>query len=191
MKPQSRMHKNPIDVVAIFPETSQIKDAKLRRAVIEIWEELWAQSPWSDVNAVPTSPEIPYPTIPHNQCVLAIALAVAEAFEKLHRVKVNRDHLIAAAILQDASKVVEFERNANGTVESTAIGRDYPHAFMCAHLAKQKGVPDSVVHVLLTHSPTAPKFPNTLEGKILYYVDQLDVIAIYKDRWHKELFITK
>ena len=48
-----------------------------------------------------------------------------------------------------------------------------------------------IVHVLLTHSPQAPRFPSTLEGKILYYVDQMDVIAIYKDRWHKELFITK
>ena len=45
--------------------------------------------------------------------------------------------------------------------------------------------------IVLTHSPQAPKFPSTLEGKILYYVDQLDVLAIYKDRWRKELFITK
>ena len=50
---------------------------------------------------------------------------------------------------------------------------------------------DSVVHILLTHTPQAPKFPTSIEGKILYYVDQLDVIAIFKDRWRKELFITK
>ena len=52
-------------------------------------------------------------------------------------------------------------------------------------------MPNSVVHILLTHSPQAPKFPTSLEGKILYYVDQLDVLAIFKDRWRKELFITK
>ena len=44
---------------------------------------------------------------------------------------------------------------------------------------------------MLTHSPTAPKFPDTLEGKILYYVDQLDVIAIHKDRWVKHLLVGK
>jgi hypothetical protein len=42
-----------------------------------------------------------------------------------------------------------------------------------------------------SHTPQAPKFPDTLEGKILYYLDHLDVIAIFKDRWRKELFITK
>jgi hypothetical protein len=47
------------------------------------------------------------------------------------------------------------------------------------------------VHVLLTHSPQAAQFPSTIEGKILYYVDQIDVIGIYKDRWRKELHITK
>lgn len=191
MSAQPKSAKKPIDVVAIFPEVKQIKDEKLRRAVVEIWEELWAMSPWTDVNEVPTSPEIPYPTVPHNQCVMAMALAVAESFEKFHGVKVNRDHLIAGAILQDASKVVEFERGAGGKLESTPIGQLYPHAFWCAHLALQKGVPDAIVHVLLTHTPQAPKFPQTLEGKILYYVDQLDVIAIFKDRWRKELFITK
>jgi len=183
--------KKPINVLDIFPQIEQIKDVKLRQAVIEVWEELWARSPWSDIDAVPTSPEIPYPTRPHNQCVLAIALAVADAFEQFHNVKVNRDYLIAAAVLQDVSKVIEYEPCPDGKAELSELGKTYPHAFWAAHLALQKGIPDAVVHVILTHSPQAPKFPSTLEGKILYYVDQLDVLAIYKDRWHKELFITK
>jgi 23S rRNA maturation-related 3'-5' exoribonuclease YhaM len=120
-----------------------------------------------------------------------MALAVADAFERHHRVKVNRDYLIAGAILQDASKVVEFERGADGTAVPTEIGRNYPHAFWAAHVALRHEIPDEIVHVLLTHTPQASKFPTTLEGKILYYVDQIDVIGIHKDRWRKELFITK
>ena len=45
--------------------------------------------------------------------------------------------------------------------------------------------------MLLTHTPQAAKFPATIEGKILYYVDQIDVIGIHKDRWRKDIFITK
>jgi hypothetical protein len=183
--------KKAIDVLAMFPEVGEIRDAKLRRAVIEIWEELWEMSEWTDIATVPTAPEIPYPTLPHNQCVMAMALAVADAFEKHHGVKVNRDYLIAEAALQDASKVVEFAPNAEGKVEATQRGKSYPHAFWVAHLAVQKGLPDEICHVLLTHTPQAPKFPTTLEGKILYYVDQLDVIGIHKDRWRKDLYITK
>ena len=50
--------RKPIDVIGIFPEIRQIADAKLRDAVVEIWEELWARSAWNDIDTVPTSPEI-------------------------------------------------------------------------------------------------------------------------------------
>lgn len=37
----------------------------------------------------------------------------------------------------------------------------------------------------------AARFPASLEGQILCYVDQRDVLAIHKDRWRTELWITK
>lgn len=185
------MPKKPIAVRELFPQLQDISDAQLRKAVIAVWEELWSMAPWDDFENMPTSPEIPYPARPHAQCVVTMALAVADAFESHHGVRVNRDVLIAAAILQDASKVIEYRPDGEGQAVLSDIGRTYQHAFWVAHLALQHGVPDDVVHILLTHSPQAPKFPNSLEGKILYYVDQLDVIAIYKDRWRKDLYITK
>lgn len=149
-------------------------------------------SPWTDLDDVPVSPEIPYSTKRHNQCVVRMSLAVADELVRSHGVKINRDYLIAAAILQDASKVVEYDAgDRKGTAVFSELGRQYPHSFWAAHVALKKGIPDEVVHVLLTHSPQAPKFPSTLEGKILYYVDQIDVIAVFKDRWRKDLFITK
>jgi hypothetical protein len=183
--------KKKLDVVALYPQVRDIQDAKLRQAVIEIWQEMWAMSAWDDPGALPTSSEIPYSNLPHTQCVVEMALAVADAFKKYHGIEVNRDHLIAAAVLQDASKVVEYEPGPDGKVRRTAIGKNYGHGFWCAHLAVEKGVPHEISHVMLTHSSSAAKFPDTLEGKILYYVDQLDVIGIHKDRWTKHLMIAK
>jgi len=188
---QPAKNKQPLDVAEVFPEINQISDETLRTAVVEVWQQLWSMSSYSAYGDVPISPEISYPTKPHNQCVLRMCLAIADEIERFHGVKVNRDHLIAAAILQDASKVVEYQTDAAGKTEFSDLGRQYPHAFMAAHIALLKGVPEPIVHVLLTHTPQSPKFPATLEGKILYYVDQLDVIAVFKDRWRKELFITK
>ncbi len=184
--------RKSLDVAVVFPELDQIADKALRQAVVDVWEELWSMSPWTDFDQVPISPEIPYPTRPHNQCVLRMSLAVADELQRHHGVKINRDHLIAAAILQDASKVVEYQAPAGGgNAIFSELGRHYPHAFWAAHVALKKGIPHEIVHVLLTHSPQAAKFPSTLEGKILYYVDQIDVLAVFKDRWRKELFITK
>jgi hypothetical protein len=177
--------------LGLYPEVEQIHDEKLRQNVIDIWQELWEMSAWQEPGELPTSYEIPYPNLPHTQCVVAMALAVADAFSKCHKLEVNRDYLIAAAVLQDASKVVEYEPGPDGTVQRTALGRSYPHGFWCAHLGVQKGLPHEISHVMLTHSSSAAKFPDTLEGKILYYVDQLDVIGIHKDRWKKHLMIAK
>ena len=186
------MKKKPLDLVAIFPQINDIHDESLRIAVTEVWDELWRRSSWLDINAMPTSVEVPsYPHIPHNQAVLTMALAVADTFESIHGVKVNRDHLIAGAVLQDASKVVETEPDPEAGIAQTETGKSLPHAFWAAHVALQKGVPESIVHIILNHTPQSPRFPESLEGKILYYVDQLDMVAIYKDRWRKELMITK
>jgi hypothetical protein len=99
--------------------------------------------------------------------------------------------LIVAAILQDASKVVEYRLKPAGGVVRTDIGLTYGHAFWVTMLAAQKGLPLAIAHILLTHSPQAAKFPQSLEGKIIYYVDQLDVIAIHGDHWIKESIIRK
>lgn len=183
--------RKPIDVAAMFPQLDEIRDPELRAKVVAVWRELWSQSAFADIADVPTSGEIAYPNLPHSRAVLAMCLKIADVFEEVHRVDVDRDVLIAAAILQDASKVVEYQPASGGGVERTEIGRTYPHAYWAAMLATRHGVPPAVVHIILTHSPSHAKFPDSLEGKIIYYADQLDVIAIHKDGWRKESFIRR
>lgn len=183
--------KVPIDVMELFPDVCQIENASLREAVISIWEEFWQSSEWTNIENVPTSAEIPYSHITHNRAVLAMALSVAEVFERFHGVSVNRDYLIAAALLQDVSKLAEYRPGEDGRPEKTEAGKQFPHAFLAASVSMQKGVPPEVIHILLYHSPGAAIFPESIEGKILYYVDQLDVIAIHKDRFRKQISILR
>ncbi len=182
--------KPALDFRALFPEVLLIQDEGLRAKVEAVWQELWQAADFESTDQLATSPEIRHPHIPHNRAVVDMALAVASAFERFHGVKVDRDVLVAAALLQDASKLVEYTL-IDGVVALSAIGREYPHAFYAAHTALKHGVPDAICHIILTHTPQAASFPTSLEGKILYYVDQLDVLAIHGDRWRKQLMITK
>lgn len=183
---------NPgIDVDTIFPQILEIENAKIAEAARAVWADLWARSNWEDFEKMPTSPEIPYPARPHSQCVVAMALQIADSFKTFHAVEVDRDHLIAAAILQDASKVVEYEPDGQGGARLSKLGKLHQHAFLAAQLAVEHGMPDEIVNSITHHTPQSSSFPATIEGKILYYVDQLDVIAIYGDRWKKSLVLSK
>ncbi|MBM3571092.1 MAG: HD domain-containing protein [Alphaproteobacteria bacterium] len=181
--------KKPIDVAEMFPEVTRIADPALRGKIDAVWNDLWSKSDFNDIADVPTSGEIPYPNLPHARAVLKLCLAIADIFENIHGIRVDRDVLIAAAILQDASKVVEYRPKPGGGVEKAEIGKSYPHAYWAAHISTRHGVPPAIVHIILTHSPSAARFPDSLEGKIIYYADQLDVIAIHGDGWKKESII--
>jgi hypothetical protein len=186
---RSPSERPTLDIDALLPEIGLIQDAALREKVRAVWQALWGRSEFTDFASVPTSGEIPYPNLPHMRCVVALALGIADSFERYHGVTVNRDVLVAACLLQDASKVVEYRPKAGGGIEKTPIGKAVPHAFEAARVALDHDLPLEVVHIIATHSPQAPRFPASLEGKIIYYADQLDVIAIHGDHWVKEQVI--
>jgi len=185
------MTKSPLDLAAILPEIREIHSEDLRSRVEAVWQELWSQAEWDRIEDVPTSKDIPYSNLKHTRAIVSMALAVADAFTQHHGVKLNRDLLVASALLQDVSKLIELRPKRDGTTEKSARGRLYPHPFLGAHAAANAGLPEDVVHIILAHSPSSPSFPLSLEGKILYYVDQLDVLAIHEDRWKKTIAITK
>lgn len=183
--------KTELDLVAYMPEVDMIQSTQLKTAVIAIWQELWARSSLNDLGDLKVSPEVDYPHVPHNRSVVLMACAIADVFERIHGIRIDRDTLVAGALLQDASKLIEMGLDGNGECVLTELGKLYPHAFWVTHLAINHGLPDELCEVLLNHTPQSAKFPQSLIGKILYYVDQLDVIAIHGDRWRKELHITK
>lgn len=185
------MTKPRLDLPAILPEIRDIQSEDLRSRVEAVWQDLWQQSDWDRIEDVPTSKDIPYSNLTHTRAIVRMALAVAGVFSQQHGVKLNLDLLIAGALLQDVSKLIELRPTSDGTTEKSDSGRLCPHPFLGAHAAANAGLPDDVIHIILAHSPSSASFPLSLEGKVLYYVDQLDVLAIHKDRWKKTIAITK
>jgi hypothetical protein len=184
------MTKADLDVDELLPELNLIQDAELRDKVRAIWQELWHESMFESLDDVPISPKVPNRHLPHNRCVVAMALAMADALEQFHGIRLDRDVLVAAGLLQDVSKLVEMQPGPDGA-EHTEIGRSFQHAFWASHKALEHGVPIEVCEIVLNHTPDAPRFPGSLEGKVLWYADQLDVIAVFGDRWVKHLFNTR
>lgn len=175
----------PFSVSEWIPEVSLICDPVLRDQVDAVWQRLWNESRFNDPARVPISPHTDLPHIPHNRSVVQMALSVVDVLESVHGVHVDRDHLLAAALLQDASKLVELEPSGDGNVVRSATGQRYQHGFYAAHVALAEGMPAEIVEAILGHTPEAPGFPTALITKVLYYVDQIDMAALGIDRWKK------
>ena len=168
-----------------LPELHQIEDDELRAKVRAVWCKLAAASAFDDLAALPVSPKLDYSHITHNRSVAAMALAAAEILHRFHGTDIDRDRLLAGALLQDASKLVEYEPDGNGGVRLSEIGERFPHAFYAAHAALEEGLSADLAETILTHTYEAAGFPRTLEAKILFFIDQVDVAALGGDRWAK------
>ena len=115
------------------------------------------------------------------------SISVAKICEKAAEIhsSVNRDLLIAGAILHDIGKIKELD--ADGYIDYTDEGRLIGHIVMQAvDIAGKidkisefpKETKNRLIHMLVSHQGEkqkgSPVEPKTLEGIILHYADELD-----------------
>lgn len=179
--------KEPLVLIDLFPELALIHDSKIRDGVEQVWQRCWEQSGYDRVQDVPVTPALEYSHVVHNRSVVQMALSVAEIVERCHgeRAQVNRDHLVAAALLQDVSKLIEYQPREQGGSGRSAIGEQFQHGFWGAHVALEVGLPEEIAQAILYHTFEGPTFPPNLLCRILFYVDQIDMAALGGDRWKK------
>jgi putative nucleotidyltransferase with HDIG domain len=165
---------------ALFPEVEQISDSELRAHVIEIWIECWHESSWARIEDAPKNPNLGMGRRLHEhvRAVTQEAIATAAIVEERHGIQTDRDTLLAAGLLHDVSKLVEYQADGSGGAEKSPLGKLSQHGVYGAHKAWEKGVPDEVVHIIISHTHNSNVPPRTLEGVIIHYVDYLDTDAL-------------
>jgi hypothetical protein len=173
-------------VARLVPEIAMISDPALRDAVVAIWLQLWERSEYEQLEQVPVSLKIPYPQLRHTQAVIRMALAVADVAADVHGTVVNRDVLIAGAMLMDVSKLVEYRPGADDN-ERTPLGNLLPHGTATATLALDAGLPLEAVHIVMAHSPNGGKAPATVEAHLLDWLDQLDIDMFGTNLWKRHV----
>lgn len=159
-------------ITELLPEINEIKDRKLRQAVIKVWAKLWRESSCPDLkNAIHAGANYVDDTlIRHINAITKSALAMAQVVEEIYQTPVNYDFLIAAALLHDVDTLVMYRRK-EGKLESTELRKWVPHGFYGAHVALDMGVPQEIVHAIYAHTPQTKMQPATVEGVIVAYCD--------------------
>jgi 7,8-dihydroneopterin 2',3'-cyclic phosphate phosphodiesterase len=155
----------------------KIENEELRKKTIEILKDIKLTHPefQSYERENPENVRTPFivndtvgirELIIHTTVVTEACIKIAELIEKRLGVKVDKDILIAGALLHDIMKVYEFK---NG--KPTGILLDHS-ALALAELYK-RDFPQEVLHLVISHAAPSTNPPRTLEAVILHYVDSL------------------
>lgn len=170
-----------MNLTKILPEINSISDVNLQKKVIAVWEEAAAYRGWTEelLLAIPftlLADNVKISFIDHVRAVCRMCMAVDDVQKELHgerRTKVNRDYLIAGALLADVGKLLEYEIVEGKSVKSS-FGRYLRHPFSGVGLAFKHGVPAEVMHIIATHSKEGDGEKRSPESIIFHHADFID-----------------
>jgi len=159
----------------------KIKDKKLREKTIKLLEEPEISNseiiyPKSELKEIPAwigaHHNYKGGQLEHTINVTEISLSIAEQFEKMYDAKINKDHLIAGALLHDIMKVFILKKSGKNWELTGAL---LDHADFSACELYARGFPEEVVHIVASHGgETGAANPRTLEALIVYHADVVD-----------------
>ena len=162
----------------VFPELAQIKDKELRRKCCQCWQVGVERGGWQveDLAKIPFTlliPDCPVDFITHIRAVTVTAINIANTFNQFYpgeNLDLNRDHLVAGAILHDLGKLLEFTRQ-DGKLVRSEHGKLLRHPISGANLAAELGIPPEIIHVIAGHSKEGETLPRSLISIIVHHAD--------------------
>src|SRR3989304_7936174 len=88
----------------------------------------------------------------HSIALADLCVKTADVLEKNYGIKVNRDNLIASAILHDIMHLYEYKKTKEG-VEHTGLTLD--HTTLAVAELYARGFPEDVIHIVAAHAGEA------------------------------------
>jgi len=159
----------------------QITDDELRHTVMA-----FLRDPPSDLDA----PALPIGVCPagayqhhcyrgglveHTLSVARLCMSLCDVVEELYGGAVDRDLVLAGAILHDVMKVYCYEEAGDGRFRTSDFGGHVDHLSLMVAEMYKRGLPLGLVHVIAGHHGDAGATkPKTVEALIVSVADQAD-----------------
>jgi len=168
-------------VVRLLPEIDEISDSNVRTKVAACWQEAIDYRGWTEelLRAIPftlLADNVSISFIDHVRAVCRMCIAVDNVLDEIHKEKktaVNRDHLIAGALLADVGKLFEYEIIDGASVKSD-FGKHLRHPFSGVGLAFKHGLPSEIMHIIATHSKEGAGEKRLPESIVFHHCDFID-----------------
>lgn len=175
------------NIMRLIPEFSLLHDTDIRDKCIDIWAEVLTDSTWEMQGLIEKCPtallalrdDCPEDMITHTRRVTRLCSLAWEELDKDFFEKIgpcNREYLIAAALIHDVGKYLEYEPKDGSVV----LGKDaklYRHPITGAYLGKKYNLPSEVIYAVMAHStyfsPGGANATKTAESVILKALDEM------------------
>lgn len=168
-------------VLRLLPEIKEINDIELRDKVIDCWSEAIEFRSWTEdlLRGIPFTllvDNVKITFIDHVRAVCRMCMALDDVLSEIHgprKVPLNRNYLIAGALLADVGKLLEYEIVNRKPVKSD-YGRHIRHPFSGVGLAFKHNLPPEVMHIIATHSKEGTGEKRLPESIIFHHADFID-----------------
>ncbi len=114
--------------------------------------------------------------IEHIVSTTRIALALCDTAEAVYNAHVNRDLVVAGAIVHDIFKSLTYIERDNGTYASSPLAERLDHLTLGVAELVRRGFPLDIVHITDAHMgwQHGPIGPRTVEALIVHLADMAD-----------------
>ena len=165
------------EVMELWPELAWIENADLREKTLATWLLAFERSPLSpeDLLSMPFTLHVENcqdSFMAHKRLVVHLARDCADKIGEFMgaALPVDRDVLIAGAILADVGKLLEYEK-VDGRCVQSRRGKYLRHPFTGVGLAQECGVCDAACHVIATHAGEGDLVARSTEAYIVHHAD--------------------
>jgi hypothetical protein len=172
-----------MDILELLPEINEIRDPDLKSKVKLIWGEAMEAGDWTpeEIGAIPftlLADDVNVTFVEHVRTVAKLCMAteaiLVEAYGDRVSGRINRDHLVAGALLADVGKLLEFKKKPAGGIEFSEMHQYLRHPWTAVGYCWKYGLPVGVMHVIATHSWEGDKFKRRPESIIFHHMDFTD-----------------
>jgi 23S rRNA maturation-related 3'-5' exoribonuclease YhaM len=162
----------------VFPELDEIEDDELRQQVVRSYEITIEEGEFDPLTDAPWGPHFEEAgdqrLVTHVREVVAISIAVTDCMMGLRRIDVNRDYVVAGALVHDISKFFEYAGDTPTNIRNLLV---HPH--FCVYVLEKANIPVEVQHIAISHTGRSSIKPNTMEARIVSKSDWLAAESIY------------
>ena len=161
--------------------TTKIRDKALRGKVLDL-----LRNPTLDIDypclSVEECPAGAYQhhsynggLLQHTIGVTKLSLTLCDLIEEVYGGKVDRDTVVAGALIHDLMKCYTYEPRGDGSYVSSQLGDKVDHLTLLVAELYKRGFPVEIIHVAASHhGDISPVKPKTMEALIVSIADLAD-----------------